>query len=721
MFLNKLYLFFLLFCGAIFSQVDLEKKQDTTNINSNNQLDEVIVTATRTKRQLSSLPMPVTLITKKQIKEIGSVRLRDILLEQTGVTLVRENAGNSEGIQLQGIAADYTLIMIDGVPVVGRTAGNIDLNRITVNNIKQIEIVKGPSSSLYGSEAMGGVINIITERPKNDTFKGQYHVLTRGGSRNELDINSNISYRKSKLGIIGGVNLNSSGGFDLTPQTSPKTVYPHQNYTLNAQVLYDISNSLNFDTSFRYYNQDQFISSGITNSQTDFNSNTKLIHKLSDRWNIDYTFYATRFKTISDFYGNTSLFDRSLFRPEIRSDYSFLNTATLIFGGGVNIDALDRTFIDKGKKFKAWYGFVQLDFNPTEKINIVYGARYEGSDSYQSAFTPKISANYELNDIISVRGSVGYGFKIPDFRQLFFNFRNVNNGYIVLGTHTINDEITNGLDTVVQVERNLKPESSIGYNFGFQIKPVEGLRININAFRNDINDLIDSYDTKLLSRSLEDLSPEVVEVQKELRRRIGISEDRHIRVFTYRNFKETFTQGIEVDINYKINKNLRFLAGYQFLDTGNKVEIDEIKKGVYYKDENGISQKLDPSAYFGLANRSRHMLNAKIFYENFQHKFAVNLRGIYRSEFVPMDSNNNDLIDTYDNFVKPNTQINFAVNKELFGLVNLQFGIDNLFNYDGLNNKELFNFSNPNGGGVVPNESFLQLGRSYYVRTQINI
>lgn len=709
----------MLFCGAIFSQVDLEKKQDTTNINSNNQLDEVIVTATRTKRQLSSVPMPVILITKKQIKEIGSVRLRDILLEQTGVTLVRENAGNSEGIQLQGIAADYTLIMIDGVPVVGRTAGNIDLNRITVNNIKQIEIVKGPSSSLYGSEAMGGVINIITERPQNDTFKGQYHVLARGGARNELDINSNIVYRKSKLGIIGGVNLNSSGGFDLTPQTISKTVYPHQNYTLNAQVLYDISNRLDFDTSFRYYNQDQYVGS-TTNSQTDFNSTTKLTHHLSDRWNVDYTFYATRFKTSSHFNGNASLFNRSLFRPEIRTDYRLSNNATLIGGFGANLDALERTFIDEDKNFKAWYGFVQYDFNPIRKVNLILGARYEGSDSYQSAFTPKASVNYKFNEVISVRGSVGYGFKIPDFRQLFFNFRNLNSGYIVLGTHTVNDEISYGLDNVVEVEKKLKPESSIGYNFGFQIRPIHGLKININAFRNDIKDLIDSYDTELLSMSLEGLSPEVQATQKELRRRIGIGEGDFTRVFSYRNINETFTQGIEVDINYKINKNLRFLAGYQFLDTGNKEEIDQIKEGIFYKDENGISRKLDPSAYFGLANRSRHMLNAKIFYENFQHKFSVNLRGIYRSEFVPTDSNNNRVIDTFDNFVKPNTQINFAVNKELFGLVNLQFGIDNLFNYDGLDNKELFNFPNPNGGGVVPNESFLQLGRSYYTRIQFN-
>ncbi|MCD8445589.1 TonB-dependent receptor plug domain-containing protein, partial [Tenacibaculum finnmarkense] len=125
-------------------------------------LEEVVVTATRTKRQLSSIPMPVTLISKEQLQKSGAVRLKDILLEQTGITLVSD-FGGSQGVQIQGVAADYTLILIDGVPVVGRASGNIDLSRLSVNNIKQIEIVKGPSSSLYGSEAIGGVINIITE------------------------------------------------------------------------------------------------------------------------------------------------------------------------------------------------------------------------------------------------------------------------------------------------------------------------------------------------------------------------------------------------------------------------------------------------------------------------------------------------------------------------------------------------------------------------------
>ena len=128
-------------------------------------LDEVVVTATRTLRQLSSVPLPVTLISKSQLRQTGVVRLNEILNEQTGIITVADESG-FDGVQIQGIASDYVLVLIDGVPLVGRSSGNFDLSRLTVGNIQQVEVVKGPSSSLYGSEALGGVINIITESPK---------------------------------------------------------------------------------------------------------------------------------------------------------------------------------------------------------------------------------------------------------------------------------------------------------------------------------------------------------------------------------------------------------------------------------------------------------------------------------------------------------------------------------------------------------------------------
>lgn len=128
--------------------------------------NEIVVTATRTEKKLGNVAVPVTLISSKQIAQAGSVRLADILQEQAGLYIT---TGFGAGVQMQGLNPDYTLILLNGEPLVGRTAGILDLNRITVGNIKQIEIVKGPSSSLYGSEAMAGVINIITTTPiKNE-------------------------------------------------------------------------------------------------------------------------------------------------------------------------------------------------------------------------------------------------------------------------------------------------------------------------------------------------------------------------------------------------------------------------------------------------------------------------------------------------------------------------------------------------------------------------
>lgn len=99
----------------------------------------------------------------------------EILIVQIGIIIVADESG-FEGVQIQGISSDYILILIDGVPLMCRSAGDFDLRRLTVVNIKQIEVVKGPSSSLYGSEALRGVINIITEKPKYKERQGNVFI-----------------------------------------------------------------------------------------------------------------------------------------------------------------------------------------------------------------------------------------------------------------------------------------------------------------------------------------------------------------------------------------------------------------------------------------------------------------------------------------------------------------------------------------------------------------
>ncbi|WP_418644690.1 TonB-dependent receptor plug domain-containing protein [Tenacibaculum insulae] len=687
MFLNrKIVSVFILMSFTAFSQQKIESEKEDITIND---LDEVIVTATRTARQLASIPMPVTLISKEQLIKSGSVRLKDILLEQTGITLVSD-FGGSEGVQLQGVAADYTLILIDGVPIVGRTSGNIDLNRLTVNNIKQIEIVKGPSSSLYGSEAIGGVINIITEQPTNEKLKGSVGYFTKGGAANELDINTNVQWKRKGFGLVSGINLNSSNGFDLSPETASKTTEAHQNFTGDLKLSYDFSEHFKITVANRFYEQNQKVNSG-KNKQSDWNINAKIAHKISDNWSLEYGFYSTKYKAESVFNNEVTEYKQSLVRPEIKSTNKF-NFGTLIFGIGANFYALERTEFKGIKKYDTPYVFGQFDFNPIRNLNVIVGARFEDSNQYKSAFTPKISSIYKINNWLTSKASVGYGFKAPDFRQLYFNFRNSASGYVVLGTQTLHDLYGN-LPEIQSIEKELKPESSIGYNFGFQLKPAVGLKVNINLFRNDIKDLIDAFDTQL--------------------KPLDLGLPLGTRTFSYKNINKVYTQGFELDANYKITSNFNVLAGYQFLDTGDKTQEDLIKseKVFFRRTPTSPSEKMTISNYYGLPNRSKHMANFKVFYENYQHYFSANIRAVYRSKYALFDTNNSQgIIDEFDDFVTANTQINIAASKTFFNLMNLQVGVDNLFNEKGEENKKVFN----------NNDSVLRLGTTFYGRLQFN-
>ncbi|WP_348712326.1 TonB-dependent receptor [Tenacibaculum sp. 190524A05c] len=652
-----------------------------------NKLDEVIVTATRTKRQLSSVPMPVTLISKKQIFQTGSTRLRDIILEQTGLVMVSD-FGNSEGVQMQGVDADYTLILVNGLPLIGRTSGNIDLNRLSINNIKQIEIVKGPSSSLYGSEALGGVINIITENPKDGVTKGSVSYMSRIQAREELDINANLTYGKNRFGIDAGINLNSGGAYDLSPGDNSNTAQAYQNGTGNLRLTYKFNEKLNTTIDGRYFTEEIFNDSG-DGKRTDYGASIKTSHEISDSFKINYLLYGTRFKTESVFNGESSVFNQTLYRPEIKTELH-LDSGTLVTGIGGNFDALERTFFEGKEQFNAYYAFGQFDTNISERINVIAGLRFDAFNKFKSAFSPKLSANYKINTWLTAKTSVGFGYKVPDFRQLFFNFRNTAGGYIVLGTQVLH-ELYGDRPEVSSLSKELKPESSIGYNLGFQLKLISQFKIDINLFRNDIKDLINTF---VVSTNFSDLP--------------------NTSVFSYENRDRVFTQGVELDVNYKVNNNLRFSLGYQFLDTGDKEEIQRINNGEVFfrRTTTSPSERLTLSNYFGLANRSKHTANAKLFYENFTHNFSANIRVLYRSKYALFDTNNSgDVIDAFDDFVASNTLVNIAIQKEFFNTMNLQLGVDNLFDSDG--NENIDNFQNL--------DAALRLGRTFYTRIQFNI
>ena len=179
-------------------KIPLSKKQKKDSVSTYTSKEQVVVTGTRNEVLLKDSPVRVEVIDKKQTVSTAMVNIGDLLREQSGMILT------------MGLGADYTQILIDGQPMIGRVAGVLDLSRISVGNVERVEVVKGPMSSLYGSEALAGVINIITKKPDagfSGMVFGQY--LDRGPS----ELRGEMQYGSNSLDLTGFVSMKNARPF----------------------------------------------------------------------------------------------------------------------------------------------------------------------------------------------------------------------------------------------------------------------------------------------------------------------------------------------------------------------------------------------------------------------------------------------------------------------------------------------------------------------------
>lgn len=662
---------FTLFAVLLLSQVSVaqEVKKDSV---ATNELSEVkVTTATRTERVLSSLPLPMTIITSEAIIKSGVTKLSEILNEQTGIILIPDESG-FEGIQMQGLDAAYTMILIDGVPLVGRSSGVLDLSRVSVGNIERIEIVKGASSALYGSEAMGGVINVITKKPKKDSFSGS--LSYRYSTFNTSDANANLLWKKKKFSANLFANFYSTDGYDLDKSTPLKNIEPFYNFTIQPKLYYDFSENLKLIVSNRFYNM-KMDNVAVIDSETykgdakenEWNSQIKLEQKWSEKLYSEYELYATNYKNDSFLNDQNNVlyekayYDQWLLRPEIRTTLSLKNDK-LTGGFGLNYETLDRTYFDKNVVFNSQYIYLQYDCNPTERWNILAGVRYDSHSEYASQLSPKLAVNFKINENLSLKSSVGYGYKAPDFRQLFFDFTNPAVGYTVLGYNVAESRLnqfeqegqllsrTPGVD----FNKPLEAESSINFNFGTFYKKNK-LRLDVNAFYNSIDNLIDT--------------------------RVVAQKTNGQNVFSYFNISKIFTYGLEFNSTYDFTKEFSISFGYQYLTAKDKSVLDNFEDYQYIRNSDLQTVQIKKSDYFGLYNRSKHTANVKFAYTIPKIKTDINLRVFYRSKYGLFDTNGNQILDKYDKFVSDYFITNLSISKYIGDKFMLQAGANNLLDY----------------------------------------
>ena len=649
-------------------------------------LETVVVTATRSERPMGSLTVPTSVVSGKQIQQMGSLRLNDVLREQTGLAIVSDHG---QGVQMQGFGPDYTLILVNGEPLVGRTAGTLDLTRLAVGNIKQVEIVKGPSSSLYGSEALAGVINIITDplTGKNGGAKPAGSLSARYGVNQTSDLSADVGIQVGKLSLYGFGNRYQSAGYSLQPESGSPTVSPFVNYTGSGRVGYTFSPRLKLTVSGRYFTEQQQNAFALTANEAvsgqsavrDYSLNPILTHQLSDHWKLTYRYYRTGYRTESNLHYtgagepyDVSFFRQTFNRPEIIVEHIISPKHILTVGGGLIGESVEATRYDDRKRFMTRYGLIQYEWMPGPRLTVIAGGRYDAHSQYASQASPKLSGRYELSETVALRGSVGVGFKAPDFRQLYLNFDNAVAGYSVFGTEVLADGLArlqrqNQLAEVLLDPtrfRTIRAESSTTYNLGavlnLEKKYDLPAQLSVNLFRNDIHDLIE---TQVVARKTNGQN-----------------------VFSYNNLNRVFTQGVEFDGSYRlpvgVSGRLTVQAGYQFLEAKDKNVLAAIEAGTVFRrnQETLASERVKSAQYGGLLNRSRNMANLKLFYEHPKQGLSASLRGVCRGRYGFADRNGNLILDDAGEYVRGYLTWNLSAAKT-WKTLTLQAGVDNLTGY----------------------------------------
>ncbi len=679
---------FVLLSQILFAQADSTQKI----------LDEIVITATKTKRQLSSITVPVTLIPKREIAQVNGHRLQDVLAEYTGLTTTSSPLG--AGIQLQGLDPEYTLIMIDGLPLIGRLNGVLDLSRLSVANIAKIEVIKGPSSALYGSNALAGVVNIITEKPKK---RQQFSATAKASTFRTFDFSAQAGiYSKKYKGILS-TNYYTTGGYDLASNYQGynistdyygKTVSPHHNYSLNLHQDLQLTQKIDLLLDSRYFKEKETYQFADKNHNLvdgtgfikDYAVTPMIAFQLAQKLKTKAKFTHNQYRTeTQERFENKSIYSYSLYHEkynlfEIQNDYRLSKNHEFSLGFGYEKESLKTSRLSDNITFAAdnKYVYAQYIYNRNKKANFVLGARYENHQNYTPQFNPRASFRYKIFPKITVRASVGRGFKKPDFKQLFFNYTNNAIGYSVFGVKHLEqgiydllqkNEIAKDPDTgtpilypdyqnIINNKGLLDAESSIGTNLGIQILSFKNTKIDLNFFRNDLKNLIE-------------IVPIALKTNKW-------------RAYSYINKRRVFTQGAEFDIKYFVSSNIKISAGYQFLVAKDKDVLSAIENGqIFAKDlTSGVSYKMKKSQYGGLLNRSKHSANLKLFVSNFWQQTSANIRVFYKGRFGFNDYNNNQLLDIDKEYIPGYFLVNTGIQKSFFDKkIMVHFGVDNVLDF----------------------------------------
>ncbi|MDF2043737.1 MULTISPECIES: catecholate siderophore receptor CirA [unclassified Pantoea] len=512
--------------------------------------DQMVVTASSVEQNLKDAPASISVITREDLQRKPVQNLKEVLKDVPGVQLTNES-DNRQGVSIRGLGSSYTLILVDGKRVNSRNAvfrhNDFDLSWIPAESIERIEVVRGPMSSLYGSDALGGVVNIIT-RKVGTQWHGTLSADTTVQEHRDRGDSGNGNFFASGplVDDLLGVKVYGALGKrnkDQASSASGSNGQPRiEGYTSrNANVEFSLTPDKDQDITFGYGMDRQDRDSDTLDKNRIERENYSLGH--AGRWgvaNTELRFYGEKIenKNAETITSKNNALDGKVVIP--LGDY----TQFLTFGGEYRNDKLeDAVNMKNGGSVQAnqYALFLEDEWHIFENLTLTGGVRMDDHENYGVNWSPRAYLVYNATDAVTVKGGWASAFKAPSLLQLSPDWLSGS---------------CRGSCNVVG-NKDLKAETSESMEFGLYYAGQRGWLEDVTAsatvFQNDIDDMITVIRTA--NRSLAPSYPNFA----------GFDASGN-PIFRYYNVNKARIRGLETELGLPVADKLNLRLNYTYND-----------------------------------------------------------------------------------------------------------------------------------------------------------
>lgn len=455
-------------------------------------MEDIVVTSMRSGYLLRDVPVSTEVISKKEISSSGAITVDEIMSQRAGVSS-SVNVDGGAIFNLLGLDSRYILVLKNGQPITGRFNNRVDLSQISLNRVQKIEITKGPGSALYGTDAMGGIINIITDDDSSEEYNLSYRATTFGSNLSQIKtepinnvLSGNIVYPIKNFIIYSDITFQN---FFKGQQFEYISADEIDKTNTNTELRWILSNRHLFFLNIQTFNQNDNGSTRTAFGDVLFNNSTKIVRsQVSFKYDWNYSENAKLEQSfrISNYRRNYSVInkDNEIYKKDLTKEkdieYEVMYTKSypkfnLVYGMEFSRPEYISDRIIGGNQLFYQNGvFIQTDIDIFENIDFVTGIRV---DRFQDTVvvSPRLAISYKSKNNLKFRGAYGSGFRSPSFMESLIDWEHVQFDYRVIGN------------------QNLKPEVSKGLTLGAEYTNNSNFQLSILIYKNNFKNLIEDY------------------------------------------------------------------------------------------------------------------------------------------------------------------------------------------------------------------------------------